>query len=265
VKTLTTGRHPILAWVGALALAASLVVVPGTVQAQGRGGHGGARGGHSSWGGQVRYKSGGSRGIARGGSSWGRGTYRGGSSWGRRYVRRSPSARYRGPSYYVGPRYGRTILYPRYYRTYPRRYYDRPSFYLGFGLGFGYPYHVPYGAYCPYVNGDYDSYPRVVERTVVVHDRSDVEDEPGPSDSEQSSVEPAPGAQGEAQVQVGNYPPDGCYYFDSYCGREFADLDDYTAHLEANDHGRTIEVIERATKEHVRTLVYNGDYWSVQN
>lgn len=66
------------------------------------------------------------------------------------------------------------------------------------------------------------------------------------------------------EIDVENEPPAGCYYYDPYCEREFANLDDYTDHLDAERHSNTIEIVDRDSGERVRTLEYVDGYWGVQ-
>ncbi len=65
-------------------------------------------------------------------------------------------------------------------------------------------------------------------------------------------------------IEVENYPPAGCYYYDPYCEREFANLDDCTEHLDGADHSNTVEVVDETTGEVVRTLEFVDGYWSLR-
>ena len=66
-----------------------------------------------------------------------------------------------------------------------------------------------------------------------------------------------------ASIDVTNLPPEGCYYYDPFCDRQFVDLDDYTDHLESIDHARTIEVVQRDSGERLWTLELAGGAWRV--
>ncbi|MBI5168403.1 MAG: hypothetical protein HZA61_02845 [Candidatus Eisenbacteria bacterium] len=66
------------------------------------------------------------------------------------------------------------------------------------------------------------------------------------------------------EIQVDNYPPAGCYYWDPYCERSFENLDDYTEHLDGADHDEIVEIVDEDTGDYVRTLEMSGGYWSVR-
>ena len=66
------------------------------------------------------------------------------------------------------------------------------------------------------------------------------------------------------EIQVENEPPSGCYYYDPFCGHEWASLDEYTEHLDGQDHELTIEIVERDSGRHVRTLEFSGELWGVK-
>ena len=201
-----------------------------------RGDGGGTRpdgGGAHAWGGGTRPGGGGSHSYGGGTSTWGgSGAYGGGHS--RTYVRRGPVAYGGGSGCYGGGSgyYGGGASYyggapycaPRSYAPVVYRY-ARPRSYTTFRIGIGY--------YCP------PSY-RVYDRPAPV------------------VVEP------ELQVDVENEPPAGCYYYDSFCQREFATLDEYTEHVDNENHAKTIEIIERDSGEPVRTLEFVDGYWGVQ-
>ncbi len=61
-----------------------------------------------------------------------------------------------------------------------------------------------------------------------------------------------------------NDPPAGCYYYDPFCDKRFANLDDYTEHVDSQDHAKTIEIVEKDSGERLRTLEFVGGYWVVQ-
>lgn len=65
-------------------------------------------------------------------------------------------------------------------------------------------------------------------------------------------------------IEVENYPPAGCYYYDPYCQREFANLDDCTEHLDGADHSNLVEVVDETTGEVVRTLEFVDGYWGLR-
>ncbi len=66
------------------------------------------------------------------------------------------------------------------------------------------------------------------------------------------------------EIQVDNYPPAGCYYYDPYCQRAFVSLDEYTDHLDGADHDELVEILDQDTDEYVRTLELVGGYWGVR-
>lgn len=270
-----TGR-PGVAWLSVLAIAALLVFGAGTSEAQRNGDRsgrsqdgGGARyksgsGARSRSGGDARYRSGGERRSRNPGVRASRGERRyrdsggyrspgrdrvdyrrgdrpraGGSGWSisrRSGLRdRGDSRRYRSGPGRVTVRHGGSGWYSgSYYRSNhwcPPGYYRpyvrfvvRPRSYWGLGFWTGDPY---------------DYHPRVVERRTVV-------------------VEPS------VEIQVENEPPPGCYYYDPFCEREWANLDEYTEHLDGEGHALTIEIIERDSGHRVRTLEFSGELWGVK-
>jgi hypothetical protein len=226
-------RHP---WAGrafavAVLAAGLLALDSGTSLAQ-RGGVAYRGGGGSAARGPAH--TGGSGGVYyRGGGSAPRGpAYSGG-------VRSSPAPRVysrwtgrtsSGVGIYQRPRYYRGYGYrgPGWYGGYYRHGYGYwPRTYIGFGLGWGVPYDDYY--YPP---------PRTVYQPYPVR----------------------------AADEVTNYPPAGCYYYDSYCDRTFRDLDDYTEHIERfeGDHPNTIQVVEKKTGDVLRTLEFVRGYWQVE-
>ena len=66
------------------------------------------------------------------------------------------------------------------------------------------------------------------------------------------------------EIQVDNYPPAGCYYWDPYCQRTFESLDEYTEHLDGADHDELVEILDQDTDDYVRTLELVGGYWGVR-
>jgi hypothetical protein len=219
---------------------------------------GGGRGGRTrGGGGESRYKGGGSGSQGGGGDrvysgserrykggggsqgGWGDGANRGGGRTygGGGYVDRGGRAygggsRYRGSapyygsrgSYYGGPPYHSG--YVRYGRPY-RYGCGRPHSYVSFGIGLGVPY------YCP------PAYHYYVAPHPVIEEPSDL-------------------------IDVENLPPAGCYYYDPFCDRQFADLDTYTDHIDRETHGKTIEIIDRDSGDRLRTLEFVDGYWSVR-
>jgi hypothetical protein len=223
-------------------LALMLVTSVGTGAAQSRGqwrgggGDGGRRGGpaysggaRGFTGGGQAYSGGGSRsGYSRGGYGGG---YRGGYGGG------YGGARYRGGFGYRGG-YG--------------YHYRRPRAFIGFS--FGAPsYYDPY-YYDPYYHARY-AHPY------------DEESDPVIVESHTTVVEPAPAGRADvgesAEIDVTNEPPAGCYYYDRTCDRRFATLDDYTNHLDKQDHEQTVEIIRSSDGKLVRKLVFSGEEWSV--
>jgi hypothetical protein len=239
---------------GTALLATMLMFAASTSQAApnaGRGsGHGGSGrasyggGGHGhGGGGGTAYRGRGGGNFPRGGSggSWGggpRGTYRGGGGHtfgggGGIAYRGTGSRAYarRGVRYYGGG--GRVYGAPRYYYG-GGPYYGaygyrliRPRTVVRLGVGFGFPYYCP-----PAYRTVYESYP--------------VEVESG------------------ASIEVTNEPPAGCYYYDRFCDLRFSNLDDYTDHLQSQDHANTIEIVQEDSGDTLRTLEFVDGYWSVK-
>ena len=226
-------------------LALMLITSAGTSAAQSRGqwrgggGDGGRRGGPAY--------SGGARGFTGGGQAYSGGGSRGG------YVRGGHGGAY-GGGYGGGYRCG----YPGAYRGgcgYRGGYgyhYRRPHAYIGFS--FGAPsYYEPY-YYDPYYDEQYaHSY--------------DVETDPEVRESRSTVVEPAPArrvtGEDSGEIDVTNEPPAGCYYYDRVCDRRFASLDDYTNHIDKQDHAKTIEIIRSSDGQFVRKLEFSGEYWGL--
>ncbi len=65
-----------------------------------------------------------------------------------------------------------------------------------------------------------------------------------------------------APVDLGNYPPDGYYYFDPYCDETFPSLDGYLRHLRDVDHPQVIELMDQSTDEPVGSFEYVNGGWS---
>ncbi|MCC6350181.1 MAG: hypothetical protein IT347_11405 [Candidatus Eisenbacteria bacterium] len=231
-----------IALAGAL-LAAALVLVAGSVQAQGEGRawRMKAGGGERSGGGEARWKGDGGR-VRGGGPGWsgtrgqGGGDVRwkgdGGRVWNGGGTHRDWVSRGRGHDHggFDGWQHPRGTS--RYYRGrawYPRTsyYYRHPRPRAYFSVGIGLPY------YCPI------RYRRVVVRQPVV-------------------------SRYEDGISVDNLPPAGCYYWDPYCDREFPDLDSYTDHVDRASHRQTIEIRDRDRGGYVRTLVLDDGFWVVQ-
>jgi hypothetical protein len=233
-------------------LAAMLVLAAGTSQADpgdgrgyGRGGrmHGGAgERGHDRGGDRTRRGGGdrdygradgghGGRSYGGGGQSYGGGgrSYGGGSQsyggGGRSYGGGGHSY-YGGGQTYGGYYRGGVRYYDggRYYGSYGYRY-ARPRTIVRFGIGLGLPYYCP-PAYRYYAH----PYPVSVE----------------------------------SGIDVTNEPPAGCYYYDRFCDRQFANLDEYTDHLDDQDHPQTIEIVREDSGDAIRTLEFVGGYWSVK-
>jgi hypothetical protein len=229
IPTIARGTRSVA--LGVALLAAALMLTAGTSQADrggGRGADGGGRGGSGHWS-DHGGRGGSGHWSDRGGrGDGGRAFDRGG---GGRAVdgggrgRFAPGGRrFDGPRYYGGPRHA--------YRGgvhafVPYRYhYARPRSFVSFGIGLGLPYYCP-PAYREYV----EPYPVMVE--------------PG------------------ASIEVDNYPPVGCYYYDPFCSERFANLDDYTDHIQNIDHPRTIDIVQQDSGERLRTLEFVGGYWQV--
>ena len=225
-------------------LAAMLMLAAGTGQADPGGGRGSGRGerGHDrggergqSGGGERRFRGGGDQHGGGGGRTfWGgdRGFHGGGPAYGGsgHMYRGGGGPVYGGGSHSYGG--GRCYSGARYfhgggYRRPIGYRYARPRSYFSLGFGTGLPYYCP-PTYRAYV----EPYPIV--REVV------------------------------PQIDVENEPPAGCYYYDPFCDREFSTLDEYTDHIDTQDHAKTIEILRKDTGDFVRTLEFVGGYWSVR-
>jgi hypothetical protein len=195
--------------------------------------YGGGGGSAYNGGGGRRYKDGGGSIFSGGGGR----SYGGGG--GRTYIGGGGRSYGGGSRIYIGGGgpvygggsgcYGGVPYYSgvRYYTPYPYPYrYVRPRTVISFGIGLGLPY------YCP---PTYRSYV-----------------EPYPVEVESSS-----------SIDVENEPPAGCYYYDQFCDRQFSNLDDYTAHVDSQNHAKTIAIIRRDSGERLRTLEFVDGYWSV--
>lgn len=138
-----------------------------------------------------------------------------------------------GTRYYGGgTRYygGGARYYGGGYRYYPgRRYfYRRPALRVGIGFGFGYgPYYDPWYYPVPYP---------VYEPAPVVH-----------------------------EVVINDAPPDGCYYYDAFCGQRFSSLDAYLDHLDTHNHDAFLEVIDRQSGDRVHIYEYSNRNWRVRD
>ena len=65
---------------------------------------------------------------------------------------------------------------------------------------------------------------------------------------------------------VTNYPPTGCYYYDRFCDQRFVTLDDYTDHLQGQNHPATIEIIrDDDGGDLLHKLEFADGVWRVQN
>jgi hypothetical protein len=186
------------------------------------------RGGGGTYGGGGYAYRGGGRTYGGGGDAYrgsGR-TYGGGG-----YAYRGGGRTYGGGGYAYrgGDRYyggsGSYRVVRRYAGPYYRYY--RPRTYVSFGFGLGAPYYHYPPAYGYY-------------------------------------VEPYPVEVG-SPVDVTNEPPAGCYYYDRFCDRRFSDLDDYTDHLESQNHLKTIEIVQDDSGDALRTLELVDGYWRVRD
>ena len=267
--------------VGILMLAAE------SSQAGRHGSRGSERGGRALTG-ENRAYGGGGRDHSGRGRTYGRGdqAYGGG---GRAYPRGGPTyigggrtyAGYGGRYYEGGARYygGARLDHPgqRYYGSYGYRS-VQPRRVISFGIGLGVPYHIP-----PAYRYNAEPYPVETEpgTSVVTPDQPPpVETEPGPSMNtpiQPPPIEAAPDpsmntptqpppveTESGTQVDVTNDPPAGCYYDDRFCDRQFSNLDDYTEHVDSQNHPKTIEIIRKDSGARLRTLEFVGGYWSVQ-
>ena len=227
-------------------LATMLMVAAGTSQADQGGGRGSGRGrrarsgdrNHNGGGGRT-HSSGGDRSHNGGGGR----TYSGGDDrsydggGGRTYSGGGGRTYSGGGRTYGGVEryYGSSVRYygggghyqgGGYYGSYGYRHL-RPRAFISFGIGLGLPYYCP-----PAYRYRVEPYP--------------VEVESGTS------------------IDVSNEPPAGCYYYDRFCDRQFSNLDDYTDHLDGQDHPNTIEVVREDSGDALRTLEFVGGYWSVK-
>src|SRR5205085_2893953 len=73
-----------------------------------------------------------------------------------------------------------------------------------------------------------------------------------------------PGVHGTVEIDVTNEPPAGSKYYDSFCNRQWSNLDDYTEHLQHEHHAQTIEVVDRRSGNALRTLEFVDGYWQVR-
>jgi hypothetical protein len=247
-----------------------LMVAAESSQAGRHGGRGSGRGGRAftgesrAYGGLGRAYGGGSRDFGGRGRTYERDDreYGGG---GRAYARGGPAyvgggRTYAGQGgrYYEGgaPYYGGA----RYY-GYDGYRFVRPRRVISFGIGLGVPHYIP-PAYRYYV----EPYPVETEPGTSIVTPSQpppAETEPGPSMNMPRQPPPVETESG-TQVDVTNDPPAGCYYYDRFCDRQFANLDDYTEHVESQNHPKTIEIIRKDSGDSFRTLEFVGGYWSVQ-
>ena len=221
-------------------LASMLMLVAGTSQADQRGGHssgntarsyGGS--GHVYGGGGTHAQGGSGRAYAGGGHAYSGGGGRAYSGGSPAYSGGSGRVYAGGGRAYAGG--GRTYGGAGYYRGGLRYHggggyrYVHPRSYVGFGIGYGSPYYYYPPAYAYY-------------------------------------AEPCPVAvEAGAQIDVTNEPPAGCYYYDRFCDRRFSSLDEYTEHIENQDHPNTIEVVEKGSNDALRTLEFVRGYWQVRN
>lgn len=224
-------------------LAAISMSTAGTSFAQSRDGGWRSGSGYSHPSGSHEYRGGGS---VRGGytpndmRSPARGSYSRGGTWG-------------------SPWGGGSIGY-RHYQGYPSRSryrggygyrYSRPRSFLSFSFGVPYYYPRPYVEYV-------EPYPVYEDPHAVIVDPYVA--------PESRRVEPAPTVEPgtSSSIDVTNEPPAGCYYYDRFCDKRFSSLDEYTDHLDKKDHPKTVEIIRNDSGEHVRNLVFSGEYWSVE-
>jgi len=189
-----------------------------------RGQNGGGDRGYNGGGGGSYGGGGGSRYKGGGGRAYGGGGRSYIGGGGRDYGNRGGGYVYGGGIRYYGG--GNYYRGGRYCAPYPVRY-IRPRTVVSFGIGIGVPYYCP-----PAYRYGVARYPVVVES--------------------------------DASIDVENYPPAGCYYYDRFCDRQFSNLDDYTAHLESEGHPQTIEIVLKDSGDRLRTLEFVGGEWRVQ-
>jgi len=239
---------------GIAAMAAVLLLVAGTSDAAR-----GARVGGGARAGGYAYRGGAVRGGAPMASRAGGYAYRGGVTsrpYGQSPTYRSWSSGHYagGGGYYGGGYYRHGGWHGAGYPYYPPYGYYAPHAYISFG--FGVPYYAPVYGYPVY-------YPAPDVTTT---------DATGPPADAQApdSQTPAPSVETPALVDsttsfdVTNDPPPGCYYYDRFCKRRFANLDDYTDHLQGQSHPATIEIMEKDGTGMLE-LEFVGGVWRVRH
>jgi hypothetical protein len=225
------------------------------------------RGGSREDGGRVRTRGRGDRAYGGADRAYAPGvpvTIRGGRTYPGRGVRcYEGGARYYGGARHYGS-YG--------YRSVP------PRSIVSFGIGLGVPYYSP-----PAYRYDAEPYPIEAERgpsmnlpdqpppvelepdpsATTPDEPSPVEREPGPSMNAPDHLRPIETDSG-TQADVTNDPPAGCTYYDRFCDRQFSNLDEYTEHVESQNHPKTIEIVRGDSGGRLRVLEFRGGYWNVQ-
>jgi hypothetical protein len=268
-------RRGVTATLGAAALLVALVTTYGTSRADSgpwhqwaaqhwnRGG-GNARSGGSGYDNPVRYKNDGSGWQGGSGARGGTRNYYGGgsrSNWGG-----APRTYYGGGSRTYGGGGGYGGGSRRYYGGGSPVYYGGGSpVYYGGGSRSYYGggscvspvrYVRSFRAYCP---RSYVSFHVGYRAPVYIHDYY-YDDQPTVR-----SYDRAPSREeSDIQVDVENEPPAGCEYYDPYCKQQFSTLDEYTDHIDQQDHAKTIQIIERDSGKLVRTLEFVNGEWGVQ-
>jgi hypothetical protein len=138
--------------------------------------------------------------------------------------------------------------------------YVQPRSVIRVGIGLGVPYYRP-----PAYRYDVEPYPAEGAGPSVNTPGPPPPGEAEPGPSVITPDQPPPiGTDPGAQVDVANEPPAGCYYYDRFCDRRFSNLDEYTEHVESQDHPKTIEVIRQDSGGRLRTLEFVGGVWRVQ-
>ena len=234
MKVSVTRSHLRLTMAGIAMMTAVLVLVTGTSDAAR-----GARGGGARAGGYAY------RGAVHGGAVAGTRAY----AYGQSPTYRSWSS---GHYYGGGNPYGGWHGY-HYHAPYG---YYAPHAYVGFGIGV--PYYAPVYGYPVYYPVPVATPP---DATVPPGDQPTPE-----SGTPSASVEtPEPAlVDSTTSFDVTNDPPPGCYYYDRFCKRKFANLDDYTDHLQGQSHPATIEIMEKDGTG-MLTLEFVGGVWKVRH
>ena len=191
--------------------------------------------------------------VRGGGARPGGYAYRGGARvYGQSPTYRSwSSGHYYGGGYPYGGWHGGYHYYP------PYGYYA-PHSYVSFGFGFGVPYYAPVYGYPVDYPAPYVVAPDTTAPPADVQTPDSGAPAPSIETPEPALVDPT------TSFDVTNDPPPGCYYYDRFCKRKFANLDDYTDHLQKQSHPATIEIMEKDGTG-MLSLEFVGGVWRVRH